>query len=60
MLDPFPCDVEHLHCCLIKMIKMADLIPFLENPYLKFGLPKNYEKIAQNVQQAMIYKFMSF
>ena len=44
MLVPFSMIDEHLNCCLIKMIKMADLIPFLKNPYLKFGLLKNYEK----------------
>ena len=32
-----------LNCCLIKIIKMADLIPTLENPYLEFCLLKNYE-----------------
>ena len=43
MLVPFSMFDEHLNCCLIKMSKMADLIPILENPYLKFGLLKNYE-----------------
>ena len=31
MLVPFFMLVEHLNCCLNKIIKMADLIPFLEN-----------------------------
>ena len=31
MLVPFAMLNEHLICCLIKMIKMADLIPILEN-----------------------------
>ena len=43
MLAPISMLVEHLNCCLIKMIKMADLIPTLENPYLEFCLLKNYK-----------------
>ena len=42
MLVPFSMHDEHLNCCLIKIIKVADLIPTLENPYLEFGLLKNY------------------
>ena len=44
MLVPFSMIVEHLNCCLIKMIKMADLIPFLKI----HNLSSTHSKIMNN------------